>query len=409
MLYRQNPRAIVSAQVIGAVIAVLALIPVVGYVYGAAQLYAIARLTGIAFHTGISLLVLSAGILAARPDTGPITALKGAAPHAMMARRLLFVAIALPLVLGYIRIIGERRGWYDSAFGASVMVVVTIAMLSLTIWRTALAHARSEDARARVQQHRDELLLSESVARVRAERADRAKDEFIAALSHELRTPLNAILGWMQMLQHGVLPEERRAKAREAVTRNAGLLSRLVEDLLDTSRITTGRLELSKNAVDMNAVATAAAESVLPVADAKDVIVSVVSAPDVPPLVGDGQRLQQVVWNLLSNAIKFSPRGSHVTLAITVQPDALTLTVTDQGSGIDPAFLPHVFDRFRRSESGVEGAGGLGLGLYIAKNLTELHGGTITAQSDGPGRGATFTVRLPADASAVAAAPPQLA
>ena len=392
-LFRGDGRSASRAQVIASLMAVIALIPVVGYVYGVEQLYSVARYTGIALHTGLAFLGLSFGILAARPDTGPVSALTGDAPSAAFSRRLLAVAVGIPLIFGYVRILGQRFGLYDVAFGTSLFAVAMVVILSVTIWRAAVALARSERARADIQRHRDDLLLSERAARERAEQSDRAKDEFIAALSHELRTPLNAILGWMQMLQHGVVSGDGREKAVEAVNRNAGLLARLIEDLLDTSRITTGRMELATDTLDINTVARAAAESVLPAATAKDVTVVVNAADDAPLIVGDAHRLQQVIWNLLANAIKFSRVGSHVTLDVSATPREVVLTVRDEGEGIDPQLLPYVFDQFRRGES--VSSSGLGLGLYIAKHLTELHRGTIRAASAGPGRGATFTVHLP--------------
>jgi signal transduction histidine kinase len=277
------------------------------------------------------------------------------------------------------------------------MVVTVSVLLSVTIWRTAIAIARSDDARRQAQLHRDELLVSERAARERAELADRAKDEFIAALSHELRTPLNAVVGWMQMLQQGIISDAGRLKATDAVARNAGVLARLIEDLLETSRITTGHLELSRTLVDMKAVVQAAVESVMPTAEAKQVAVAVTSGTVVPTVMGDAQRLQQVMWNLLSNAIKFSSAGGKVDVQVSAGDDAVVVRVRDEGYGIAPELLPHVFDRFRQGDSSsTRASGGLGLGLYIAKHLIEEHGGSISAESEGPGLGAVFTIQLPA-------------
>ena len=407
-LYRGDRRAVTCAQILGATVAVFALVPTVGYLYGAAQLYAIARYTGIAVHTGLALFVLGLGIAAARRDTGPVAALMSEAAHGVMARRLLLPATVLPLVLGYVRLAGERRGWYDTGFGVAAMVVGVIVLLSLTIWRTAVALARSEAARQSMERARNDLLVREREARERAERADRAKDEFIAALSHELRTPLNAVVGWMHMLQQGVVAESGRAKATDAVARNARVLARLIEDLLDTSRITMGHLTLSQDPVDVSAVVQAAVESMLPAADAKGVRVDLTPGPAAPAVVGDAQRLQQVVWNLLSNAIKFSPAGTTVSVDVEAREGTVMIRVSDQGEGIDPQFLPHVFDRFRQEEAGpMRGRSGLGLGLYIAHHLVEAHGGTISADSRGAGHGAAFTIHLPALPMA-AAEPPTL-
>jgi signal transduction histidine kinase len=271
-----------------------------------------------------------------------------------------------------------------------------IVLLSLTIWRTALALRRTNEELQRAQLALSDLLELERTARQKAEQADRAKDEFIAALSHELRTPLNAILGWMYMLRNETVPDAAKGKAAEAVVRNAGLLARLIEDLLDTSRIATGRLELAMAPLDLKAVVQAAIESVLPASEQRGVVVTLESDPAVPSLSGDAQRLQQVIWNLLSNAIKFSPPGATVAVRTSAHNGSAVVTVRDSGTGIDPAFLPRIFDRFQQADSSpAREHGGLGLGLYIASHLTELHGGSLEARSDGDGTGAEFTLRLP--------------
>lgn len=393
-LYSGTQRAILRAQILGTCIAILALVPIVGYMYGATQLYAVARYSGIALHTGVALLALSMAILGARSEAGPVAALTNDAAHGVMARQLLTRMTVLTLLLGYARMTGERLGWYDTGFGIGIFVVVVIVLFSITTWHTAVALERSNRARERAQKDRDDLLVSERTARERAERADRAKDEFIAALSHELRTPLNAMVGWMQMLQHGTVPESGRARAAEAVSRNAAVLMHLIEDLLDTSRIATGHLELARVPVDVNGIARAAVESVTPAAHAKGVNIVVNAAPDNLAVTGDAQRLQQVLWNLVMNAVKFSPPGGTVTVDVARDADAAAVSVGDQGEGIEPAFLPRVFDRFQQA-SGADGSGGLGLGLHIARHLVERHGGTIRAHSDGKGHGAVFTVHLP--------------
>jgi signal transduction histidine kinase len=236
--------------------------------------------------------------------------------------------------------------------------------------------------------------VSERAARELAERADRAKDEFIASLSHELRTPLNAIMGWTHMLRDGSVSEPNRVKAFNAVSRNADVLARLIKDLLDTSRIATGHLELSKAPVDVNAIVQAAVESVTPAAETKRVTVTVSPAPHVPIVIGDAQRLQQVLWNILSNAVKFTPGSGRVGVHVQADADAVRVQIRDDGEGIDPAFLPHVFERFEQGSATREN-GSMGLGLHIAKRLVEAHGGDIQAHSDGVGHGAVFTVQLP--------------
>jgi len=228
-----------------------------------------------------------------------------------------------------------------------------------------------------------------------AEDASRAKDEFLSTLSHELRTPLNAIVGWSSLLRQGGLPPERAARALETVERNAQMQARLIEDMLDLSRIEQGKLVLSVGPLEMVRVVEAAIEAVRPAADAKGVrLQSILDSH--ATIIGDADRLQQIAWNLLSNAIKFTPKGGRVQVLLRRAHSYVELVVADNGQGIDGEFLPFVFDRFRQADpSFTRRAGGLGLGLAIVRSLVELHGGTIGVQSAGTGSGACFEVRLP--------------
>ena len=229
-----------------------------------------------------------------------------------------------------------------------------------------------------------------------AQEANRAKDEFLATLSHELRTPLNAILGWTQILRAKRLDEVTTARAFEAIERNAKAQAELIEDMLDVSRIITGRLRLDMQPVRLSSAVEAALDSVRPTAEAKGVRIECDLAPDGSPISGDPHRLQQIVWNLLSNAVKFTPSAGLVRLKLEYTEGEAKLTVSDTGKGISPQFLPYVFDRFRQAETmSSRTASGLGLGLSIARHLVELHGGIIEASSEGEGRGATFTVTFP--------------
>src|SRR5215467_13857862 len=229
-----------------------------------------------------------------------------------------------------------------------------------------------------------------------AQEANRAKDEFLATLSHELRTPLNAILGWTQILRSKRLDEVTTARAFEAIERNAKAQAELIEDMSDVSRIITGRIRLEMQPVRLSEAIEAALDSVRPTADAKGVRLECEVPPDRAIISGDQHRLQQVVWNLLSNAVKFTPAAGTVRVKLEYSDLEARLTVSDTGRGITPQFLPYVFDRFRQAETMVSRtAGGLGLGLSIARHLVELHGGLIEASSEGEGRGATFTVTLP--------------
>jgi PAS domain S-box-containing protein len=232
--------------------------------------------------------------------------------------------------------------------------------------------------------------------RVQLESANRAKDEFLATISHELRNPLNAIVGWTRMLQSGKLDATRSARAIEAIERNAAVQAALVEDMLDVSRIITGKLVLRVGAVDLRAVVGAALDTVRMAAEAKQIDVTLDLDETLDLASGDPERLQQVVWNLLSNAIKFTPRGGKVEVRTQREGSHVLLTVQDTGKGIPQDFLPYAFERFRQADStSTRVHGGLGLGLAIVRHLVELHGGTVSVASEGEGCGATFSVRLP--------------
>src|SRR5215216_2971060 len=230
----------------------------------------------------------------------------------------------------------------------------------------------------------------------KAEESSRLKEEFLATISHELRTPLSAILGWARMLRMGQLSPENSAKALDTIERNARAQAQLVDDLLDVSRIITGKLRMDVRPSDPNSFIDAAVEAVRPAADAKGVRIQKVVDTGPISIPGDPVRLQQVVWNLLSNAIKFTPRGGRVQIRSERVNSHLEIVVSDTGQGISAEFLPHVFDRFRQADQKTSRQhGGMGLGLAIVRHLVEMHGGTVTAMSDGEGQGATFTVMLP--------------
>lgn len=239
-------------------------------------------------------------------------------------------------------------------------------------------------------------LVREQMVRAEAESANRMKDEFLATVSHELRTPLNAIMGWSHMLRSGRLDQATMVRAFETIDRNAKSQAQLIEDILDVSRVTTGRLRLNMGSVDVAAVINSAIDSVQLAADSKHIQLEVTLDPSVRHTTGDSSRLQQVVWNLLSNAIKFTPSGGRVEVRVERANAALQVCVSDNGQGVSAEFLPFIFDRFRQADStSTRAHGGLGLGLAIVRHLVELHGGRVQADSAGLGKGATFTIRLP--------------
>ena len=251
---------------------------------------------------------------------------------------------------------------------------------------------------------RELLLARESQARGEAERANRLKDEFLATLSHELRSPLNAIVGWTQVLQRrandeGAIPPSELSEALDVIERNARLQTQLIGDLLDVSRITSGKMRLDIETLDPAGPVEAAVEGVRPAAEAKNIRLELDLDHDAGPVLGDAARLQQVFWNLLSNAVKFTPREGTVSIRVRRAQSQVEVAVRDTGRGMQPDFVPHVFERFRQEESAPDKTqGGLGLGLAIVRHLIELHGGSVSAHSEGEGLGATFLVSLPVSA-----------
>jgi len=243
---------------------------------------------------------------------------------------------------------------------------------------------------------REQLLDNERLARRDAEQANRLKDEFLSTVSHELRTPLNAIFGWAQLLKAGKLDAADVSEGVAVIERNARVQTQIIEDLLDMSRIISGKLRLNVGRVDLAQVVRAALDSVRPAADAREIHLEKAVEPAATVISADPNRLQQVVWNLLSNAIKFTPRGGRVEVALKPVDSNMEIIVTDSGEGIAPEFLPHIFERFRQADSSASRShGGLGLGLSIVRHLVEMHGGTVRVHSEGIGCGAQFTVTLP--------------
>ena len=246
------------------------------------------------------------------------------------------------------------------------------------------------------EQERELLLAREQAARAQAEAASRMKDEFLATVSHELRTPLNAILGWSHILRRGKSDQATALRALETIERNARAQAQLIEDLLDVSRITSGKMRLEAKSTELISIIKAAIDSVQHAADAKEIHMRMILSPGASLIRGDAARLQQVVWNLLSNAVKFTPKGGLVEVRLDRADTMSQITVNDTGEGISREFLPYVFDRFQQADgTTTRRHGGLGLGLAIARHIVELHGGTIEAKSAGSGQGASFAVRLP--------------
>ena len=291
------------------------------------------------------------------------------------------------------RLVAEKKDYSARAVGAGPG---ELGLLVAT-FNEMLDNLQKRDEALQETRRRLETTLEERTALYQeAEEANRMKDEFLATLSHELRTPMNAIVGWTSLMASGGLDPETTARAVASIDRNAKAQVRLIEDILDVSRIVSGKLRLKIQPVDLPSVVEAAVDSVRHAAEAKGVALHVGLDPGQGSIHGDGDRLQQVVWNLLSNAIKFTPRGGRVDVQLARANAHVELQVRDSGQGIKPEFLPHVFERFRQADSSSTRAhGGLGLGLAIVRHLVELHGGTVEARSEGESRGATFIVHLP--------------
>jgi signal transduction histidine kinase len=264
------------------------------------------------------------------------------------------------------------------------------------------------EERAKIEQERALLLRREQAARLEAERANRLKDEFLATLSHELRTPLNAIMGWAHVLGQSSHDRDTVQRAASVIRQNASSQSQLIDDILDVSRIVGGKLVLETTLVPLPGVIADAIDSLMPAAAAKAIQIKRTLDPELS-VIGDRDRLQQIVWNLVSNGLKFTPKGGKVEVTLQERDGDAEIMVTDSGIGISAEFLPFVFDRFRQADSSMSRRhAGLGLGMAIVRHLVELHGGTVSVESEGEGKGATFRLRLPkhtGDAPEAAAAP----
>jgi PAS domain S-box-containing protein len=280
--------------------------------------------------------------------------------------------------------------------GTEVPVEIGLSPVEMNRGVAVLAAVTDITERKRLEDERTELLAREQAARAEMERANRLKDEFLAVLSHELRTPLNAVLGYAQMLASGSLSSDRQSHAITAIQRNANAQTRLVESLLDLSRVIAGKLQLELESLDLARLVETALDVVRPDADAKQIAVQITGPENLPAVVGDGGRLQQVLTNLLANSIKFTPAGGRITVHLSHSAGFVHVAISDTGRGITPEFLPYVFDRFKQDDgSKGRSPAGLGLGLALVREMVQAHGGAVTAESPGEGRGSTFSVTLP--------------
>jgi signal transduction histidine kinase/ActR/RegA family two-component response regulator len=385
------------SQALAAMVGAICTLPTLGYLSGARQLFGIAAYTGIAAHTALTLIVLAMAIFVARPERRPARLLIQKGAGGRLVRGLLPATFVAPLLVQLALSSLESRGLIGVHFGRALLLLVLIVLFAALVWGSAARVAAETRARDRAERTTAEMLDRERVARTEAVRAGQLKDDFVATVSHELRTPLNAMLGWAAIIRNDGTDTAQLHRGLAVIERNARLQAQLIDDLLDMSRIASGKLRVDVQSTDLCALLHAVIGSHAPAAAAKGIALTVNADDPTLHVQVDPARMQQVVWNLISNALKFTAKGGHVTASVRREAETVEIEVADDGAGIDSAFLPHVFDRFRQSDSSTARRhGGLGLGLSIARTLVEMHGGTVEAHSAGLGRGATFTVRLPA-------------
>ena len=338
---------------------------------------------------GKSLLDLFPELTARRLDRHYKWALEGQVR--VLSQALHGYLIAMPVVSAEHGYAQMQQAVRISPLSHDGQVIGTLTIIDDVTERVAREAELQEQIEARTR-----LLSSEKLARNDAERANRLKDEFLATISHELRNPLNAILGWAHMLRLGKLTPANAERAVETIYRNAKSQAQLVADLLDVSRIISGKLRLDVRTVDLISIVNAAMDSVRPAAEAKSIRLQTTLDPAAGPISGDADRLEQIVWNLLTNAVKFTPKDGRIQVRVQRIDSHVEIVVSDSGVGISKEFLPYVFDRFRQADASTTRIhGGLGLGLSIVHQLVDLHGGSVSVQSEGEGKGATFTIQLP--------------
>ncbi len=400
------------------IIAIIAALALFAYCYGLFVYYKTDEFVPMSLPGSIAFLALAAGILLARPNRGAMAFVTSDTAGGFLARLLLPLGLILPILLGAVRIGGENAGWYSTRIGVGLFATGFIVLFLATVWWTARLLFRSDTERKEAEEHVRQLNAeleqrvsdrTAELSRVNDElrRANGAKDDFLAALSHELRTPLTPVLMTAAMMESDATLEPEQREQLAMMRRNVELEARLIDDLLDLTRITRGKLELHYGRADIHVLLEHTEGIIRSDAHGKGVRVQLYLEARDHIANGDAARLQQVFWNMLKNAIKFTPEGGEVAVRTSNSEDnRVCVEVCDNGVGIDPEFLPSIFNPFTQGNRQAAGAtSGLGLGMSISKTIVELHGGSIRAQSDGLGRGAKFTVELATDSSVT---PPQL-
>jgi signal transduction histidine kinase len=394
-------RAVVPA--IGILVSAIALSALIGYLFGANPLFSVARLTGIAMQTATMILALALGLIAIVPEREPLRTLRDKSTAGAVARYALPFVFGIPIMLGWLRLIGQRAGLYDLSMGTALLVLALIAMLCTLLWCCVIVVSGREEivrlkeaslVREIAERERAEEQFREAAER--AQEASRAKDNFLAALSHELRTPLTpALMSAAVLEQDTTLPEEVREQLA-MIRRNIKIEARLIDDLLDLTRIGHGKLKIEPIVTDLHEILKQVQETIHEDLQARRIEYHVKLDASNHHVMADPTRLRQVFWNLLKNAVKFTPAGGAVSVrSLNPRSGRVAVCVEDSGIGIAPEALARIFHPFDQGE--LEGRwefGGLGLGLSISKAIVDLHGGELRVTSEGHGKGALFTVEL---------------
>ncbi|HEV8433356.1 MAG TPA: HAMP domain-containing sensor histidine kinase [Thermoanaerobaculia bacterium] len=385
LLATYGPPARRIAGALAIVIVAIASLSLVGYWFGADLLFGVARFTGIAFQTSTVLAAIGIGLIASLPDQGLAAMLRRDDPGGVIVRRLLLPVVVMPVVLGWLRGIGQQAGYFDTAFGTALLALSVIAMLFALLWWTAEGVSRQTQL-AQVERERAERALKE---------ADRRKDEFLATLSHELRNVLAPVAVGAQLLRDAGDHPDLVEEAATVIQRQVPVLTRIVDDLLDVSRIAAGKLDLRYESVDLATVLRSAIEIAKPaIFEMRHELVLTLPA-ETAAVQADPVRLAQVFANLLNNAAKYTPPGGSIHVTEVLEAGDVAVFIRDTGFGIAPDLLPNIFDMFMQVAPGhARSRGGMGIGLTLVKRLVELHGGSVTASSEGLGRGSEFVVRL---------------
>ena len=391
-------------------VAAASLVSVLGYMFNVQQLFGIAKYTGISFPTAVTFIVVAVGIYSARPTWGPMGRLVADDSGALLVRRLVPAAILLPIGLMYVRVLGERAGLYDLYFGRALVVFSFIAIFAGLVWVTGGVITRQEhtaqNAEAALRNKLFETIAVLERAQLLLGDSDRRKNEFLATLAHELRNPLAPVRNAVEILRTpGTQPGEAQW-AHAVIDRQVDHLTRLIDDLMDVSRITHDKLELRKSPTTLQEIVSGAVESSRHAIDESRHRLKIELPDESIHLDADAIRLVQVFMNLLTNAAKYTPPGGRITLTAVCEGPEVVVRVADTGVGIAPDHMPHLFEMFYQTEEVRQRSKeGLGIGLALVRHLVRLHGGTVDVESAGRGEGSVFTVRLPLATEPAVAAP----